>query len=115
MTQCILKRHRYQISRQHDDAPIEELFDPPDADTSLDNWYWGFIGEEELTTYQITVPSPAASGLARMQISFTGLSSLDSVKNDHQVRILLNNPVGNNNVANWDGQRSFLSPVIHFL
>ena len=63
-----------------DDAPIEELFDPPDADTSLDNWYWGFIGEEELTTYQITVPSPAASGLARMQISFTGLSSLDSVK-----------------------------------
>lgn len=92
-----------------DDAPIEELFDPPDADTSLDNWYWGFIGEEELTTYQITVPSPAASGLARMQISFTGLSSLDSVKNDHQVRILLNNnPVGNNNVANWDGQRSFL-------
>lgn len=92
-----------------DDAPIEELFEPPDADTSLDNWYWGFIGEEELTTYQITVPSPAASGLARMQVSFTGLSSLDSVNNDHQVRILLNNnPAGNSNLATWDGQRSFL-------
>lgn len=92
-----------------EEMPIEELFDPPDADTSLDNWYWGFVGEEELTTYQITVPSPAASGLARMQISFTGLSSLDSVNNDHQVRILLNNnPVGNNNVATWDGQRNYL-------
>lgn len=92
-----------------EDAPTEELFDPPDADTSLDNWYWGFIGEEELTSYRITVPSPAASGLARMQISFTGLSSLDSVNNDHQVRILLNNnPAGNNNVASWDGQRSYL-------
>jgi len=91
------------------DTPIEELFDPPDADTSLDNWYWGFIGEKELTTYQITIPSPASSGLARMQISFTGLSSLDSINNDHQVRILLNNnPVGNNNVAIWDGQKSYI-------
>jgi len=92
-----------------EDAPSEELFDPPDADTTLDNWYWGFIGEEELTTYQITVPSPAATGVARMKISFTGLSSLDSVNNDHQVRILLNNnPAGKNNVVTWDGQRSHL-------
>lgn len=92
-----------------EDAPAEELFDPPDANISLDNWYWGFVGEKELTTYQITVPSPAASGIARMQISFTGLSSLDSINNDHQVRILLNNnPAGKNNVATWDGQRSYL-------
>lgn len=92
-----------------DDVPTEEITDQPDADTSLDNWYWGFIGEEELTTYKIVVPSPGATGLAKLQISLTGLSSLDSVNNDHQVRILINNnPAGNKNMATWDGQRRFL-------
>lgn len=92
-----------------EDDPPEEISDPPYADTSLDNWYWGFIGEEELTTYKISLPSPAASGLARLQISFTGLSSLNHISNDHQIRVLLNNnPAGNRNTAVWDGQRSYL-------
>lgn len=88
--------------------PPEHLSDQPYADTSVDNWHWSFIGEEELTSHNISLPSPG-TGKARMQICFTGLSNLDSVINDHQIRILINNnPIGEQNTAIWDGQKIFI-------
>lgn len=99
-----------------EDEPPEEVTDPPNPDTTIDNWYWGFVGEKELTTYKITIPAPASTGFARLQVSFTGLSSLDDVDNDHQIRILLNNnPASSKNIVTWDGQRSivFTSDTFH--
>ena len=91
------------------DRPPEEITDPPGADTITDIWYWGKIGNTELTTYQLNIPAPAASGSARLIISMMGTTKVDSIPNDHLIRILFNNnPLGKRDSAVWDGKRGFI-------
>jgi hypothetical protein len=79
------------------------------VDTTLDIWYWGFVGSTELTTYPVSLPSPARTGTVRIRVGFMGLTSIDSNTADHQVSVLVNdNPVGLNNTAVWDGQHPFV-------
>lgn len=90
------------------DRPPDEVTDPPTSQSLIDDWYWGQIGKEELTRFEIQIPSAASSGNARMRIGLMGITKNDSVKNDHSLRILFNNdPVGKNDSAVWDGQNFF--------
>ncbi|MBN2037340.1 MAG: hypothetical protein JW768_11405 [Chitinispirillaceae bacterium] len=87
------------------DNPEEMTEAVPDSGL-FDNWYWGFVGMTELTSYAITIPSPARNGAARIRVGFMGLTNEESDPADHQVQVLVNNdPAGANNVAVWDGQK----------
>jgi hypothetical protein len=86
-----------------------EMIETAESDTAIDNWYWGFIGADELTSYPVTLPAPSRTGRARLRVSFMGLTSVESDPQDHQVTVLINNnPAGTNNTATWDGQKPFI-------
>jgi hypothetical protein len=92
-----------------DIAAPGEMVEGTSGDSAIDNWYWGFVGTNELTTYTVTIPSPARSGSARLRISFMGLTSDESDPADHQMTVLINdNPAGARNTAVWDGQTPFV-------
>ncbi|MBN1575823.1 MAG: hypothetical protein JW913_04680 [Chitinispirillaceae bacterium] len=92
------------------DRPPEELTGPPGAaEADFDNWYWGIVGATALTTFTFTIPSPVVRGEARMRVGLMGLSSLDSVAEDHHLDLFINDkPVSGRNSARWDGQRFFV-------
>ncbi|MBN1308210.1 MAG: hypothetical protein JXA18_09860 [Chitinispirillaceae bacterium] len=92
------------------DRPPEELTGPPEeAEADFDNWYWGIVGATALTTFTFTVPSPVVRGEARMRVGLMGLSSVDSVAEDHHLDLFINDkPVSGRNSARWDGQRFFV-------
>jgi hypothetical protein len=86
-----------------------EMIETADVDSTIDNWYWGFVGADELTSYTVTLPSPARTGRARLRVAFMGLTSIESDPKDHQVSVLINNnPAGARNTAAWDGQKPFI-------
>ncbi|KMQ51667.1 peptidase C25 [Chitinispirillum alkaliphilum] len=86
-----------------------EMGTAPSRDTMIDNWYWGFIGANDLTNYTINLPSPGGRGTAQLLISLTGLTSIPHEPQDHSFSILINGKVpGTNNQAIWNGQNSFL-------
>ncbi|MDG5814936.1 C25 family cysteine peptidase [Chitinispirillales bacterium ANBcel5] len=81
----------------------------PVTDTLIDNWYWGLMGANDLTSYTIQLPSPAESGLAQVLISMTGLTRVAGDRNDHIYSILINGKkAGNDNSAVWKGQRPYI-------
>jgi hypothetical protein len=91
------------------DIPPDEVTDPPLTQSHVDNWYWGHIGREQLTVFNIDIPNAAASGTAKMRIGLMGVTKNDSISNDHHFRILFNNdPLGSKDTAVWDGQRFFI-------
>jgi hypothetical protein len=86
-----------------------EMIENASPDSAIDNWYWGFIGMDELTSFTILIPSPAKTGKARMRVALMGLTSAESDPYDHQVSVLINNnPAGANNIAVWDGQKPYV-------
>ena len=88
-----------------------EMTEGTTPDSTLDIWYWGLIGATELTDFTVSLPSPSPSltGTARIRVGFMGLTSVDSIADDHQVTVLVNNnPAGGNNTAVWDGQQAFV-------
>ncbi|MFW6253337.1 MAG: C25 family cysteine peptidase [Chitinivibrionales bacterium] len=91
---------------------VEQMSHNPQQYDTVDNWYWGFIGNRELTEYAIDVPGPSRNQnfTARLRVSFMGLSSNNSVSDDHRVEILLNDdqPGSSPQIASWDGQNSFI-------
>jgi hypothetical protein len=92
-----------------------EMIENANADSTIDNWYWGFLGADELTSYTITIPSPARTGQARLRVAFMGLTSVESDPQDHQVSVLINNnPAGTRNTAAWDGQKPFIFESEYF-
>jgi hypothetical protein len=87
----------------------QEMIEGVPSDSAIDNWYWGFVGDEELTTFPITIPSPSRGGTARLRIGLMGLTASETDPVDHQVSVLINNmPAGGNNSALWDGQRPYI-------
>jgi hypothetical protein len=91
------------------DIPPDVVTGVTQSSDEIDNWYWGIIGDKDLTAYTLTVPSPSQSGTAQLRISLMGLTSIDSLTPDHTFDLYLNgNPVGNNSLISWDGQRSFI-------
>lgn len=89
------------------DIPPEDITSIPEAEDSIDNWYWGIIGDKDLTTFSFLVPSPSQNGTARMRINLMGLTNIDSVFPDHRFDCFINgNPAGDHSLISWDGQRS---------
>jgi hypothetical protein len=96
---------------------VREMSDTSGFD-DLDNWYWGKIGENALTEFKISVPSPAVSKdpsmTARLHIRLCGISSLSNLNPDHRLYLYLNDnpPGGKQQVIEWDGQNvfDFVSP-----
>lgn len=92
-----------------DEPPVEIAGDPGADSLYVDNWYWGNVGVTELTRFPFTIPSPAPRGTARLKVALMGLSSIDSITPDHAVSVFINEePAGENNLARWDGQRTFI-------
>lgn len=90
------------------DTPPEELATAAPSDETIDNWYWGPIGQTELTTFSFELLSPQPQNFARISIALMGLSSIDSLPNDHALELFINdNPASATNTAIWDGQRFF--------
>jgi hypothetical protein len=91
------------------DIPPDEIISAVEADDNIDNWYWGTIGDKDLTTFSFHIPSPSQHGTARMRISLMGLTSIDSLTPDHRFDCFINgNPAGDHSLISWDGQRSML-------
>ncbi|NLW31007.1 MAG: hypothetical protein GXY77_06070 [Fibrobacter sp.] len=91
------------------DQTPEYITDSPENTDSEDNWYWGIIGNNELTDFSISVPAPASDGYARLKISLMGLTSTNTVKPDHILEILLNqDSPGKINQIKWDGQSRYI-------
>ncbi|MFW5775087.1 MAG: C25 family cysteine peptidase, partial [Chitinivibrionales bacterium] len=91
---------------------VEQMSQSPHASDSVDNWYWGFIGDKELTEYSIDVPGPSRNQnhFARLRISLMGLSSNNSVADDHLLEVLLNDDQlgAAPQIATWDGQNPYI-------
>jgi hypothetical protein len=91
------------------EIPPEEITIHPEADDNIDNWYWGIIGDKDLTTFSFLLPSPSTNSSARMRISLMGLTNIDSIMPDHNFDCFINgNPAGDHPLISWDGQRSML-------
>ena len=79
---------------------------------SIDNWYWGFVGQNFSTDYPISLPPPSSNPntMAVLRIAFMGLTSLTGVAFDHNLRVLLNNnPIGDSlTPISWKGQNPFV-------
>ncbi|MDO5576697.1 MAG: C25 family cysteine peptidase, partial [Fibrobacter sp.] len=89
--------------------PTELVTSSPENFYDEDNWYWGFMGDNELTEFTIPVPAPSLDTYARLKICLMGLTSVDSIKPDHNFEILFNqNPPGTANMAIWDGQSKYI-------
>lgn len=91
------------------DIPPEDITVATEANDNIDNWYWGIIGEKDLTTFSFPIPSPSQNGTARLRINLMGLTNIDSVTPDHNFDCFINgNPAGDHPLISWDGQRSFI-------
>ncbi|HEX7510807.1 MAG TPA: C25 family cysteine peptidase, partial [Chitinivibrionales bacterium] len=91
---------------------VSDIGASPDTADTLDNWYWGIIGENYTTPFTITVPSPSAnlSAKARLRIGLMGLSSTTGVATDHNLAVTLNdNPLGDSLMRfGWKGQTPYI-------
>ncbi len=90
-------------------ADIGELSDTAD---DIDNWYWGFIGQDYATTFTLRLPAAAKNPDARalLRAEVMGLTSLPGTAFDHNLAVLLNNnPIGDTaQTFRWKGQSRFL-------
>jgi len=79
---------------------------------SIDNWYWGFIGQSYSTDYPIALPPPSTNPntMAVLRIAFMGLTSMAGITFDHNLRVLLNNnPIGDTlKSISWKGQNPYI-------
>ena len=78
---------------------------------SIDNWYWGFIGQDYSTDFPVSLPAPSTNSNAKaiLHIGLMGLTSVSGVAADHNLRVMLNNnPVGDTlKLISWKGQNAF--------
>lgn len=88
------------------DRPPVEVTDAPGADSDVDNWYWGPVGISELSNFTFDLLSPEPRTTARLRLGIMGQSSSDSIQDDHQLTVFINNnPASQKNLVRWDGQR----------
>ncbi len=86
-----------------------DIASAPVADSSIDNWYWGFVGNNDYNSFDIDLPRPAASGTAKLMVSLTGLTSQSTAEFDHSFSILVNDDVpSQGNTVRWNGQNSIV-------
>ncbi len=92
------------------DRPPDEITGQTGASgDDIDNWYWGIIGATALTSFNFNLQSPSVIGNAGIRASLMGLSSIDSLPDDHDLEIFINDrPCSIRNRAVWDGQREFV-------
>jgi hypothetical protein len=88
----------------------QEMTAPVDSNRFVDNWYWGGIGEKELTELPIDIPSPASLGNACVRIAFMGLTATSKTGDDHRISILINSnsPGSRPQTAAWGGQQAYV-------
>ncbi len=88
---------------------VSETSSSPFSDDTIDNWYWGFAGDKELTHFTFNLPSPNSKGnnYCKLRIALGGLSNLNDLDPDHNFSIHLNDdPTGIE--AIWDGQNEII-------
>jgi hypothetical protein len=93
------------------DAPGDIDYAQTSGD-SVDNWYWGFIGQDFSTDYPVSLP-PASSdpnAKAVLRVGFMGLTAMTGVTLDHNLRVMLNNnPIGDTlQLISWKGQSPYV-------
>jgi CARDB./Peptidase family C25. len=75
---------------------------------SIDNWYWGFIGQDYSTDFSVSLPPPSANANTKaiLRIGLMGLTSVSGVTADHNLQVMLNNnPLGDTlKLISWKGQ-----------
>ncbi len=96
---------------QGDVFTIEETGDAPLTEDDIDNWYWGAIGFDKLSSFKFNILSPVNNTTFSLTLALTGLTSINTILNDHQYSISLNNKAINAN-AIWDGQEDY-ELVVH--
>jgi hypothetical protein len=78
---------------------------------SIDNWYWGFIGQDYSTDFPITLPPPSVNTNTKavLRIGLMGLTSVTGVAYDHNLQVMINNnPLGDTlKPIRWKGQNAF--------
>lgn len=103
------------VEEDNDIRWLGDLFDVGETNSSsldndsIDNWYWGFAGDKELTHYTFRLPSPNTSDNTTftLRVALGGLSDINDIDNDHNFSIHLNDDPTDIN-AIWDGQSEFI-------
>jgi hypothetical protein len=90
---------------------VSDIGDAPDTGETLDNWYWGIIGQDYSTGFTIDIPPPSGdqNAKARLRIGVMGLTTNSAEARDHNWAVTLNdNPLGDTlQTFGWKGQTPF--------
>lgn len=107
-TDTLHKEIDTDIRWQGDIFNVQQTQQTPYTDSVVDNWYWGFIGNNQLASYRFEIPSPQQSNKlnARLRIRVTGLSSIPTTSPDHHYSVSINNKSLLPH-AQWDGQKDY--------
>lgn len=93
------------------DAP-GDISDFAGSIDTIDNWYWGFIGQNYSSDFPVSLPPPSsnANTKAILRIGLIGLTSMSGVLTDHNLKVMLNNnPLGDTlKLISWKGQNAFI-------
>ncbi len=82
----------------------QNMTTPEDTSNNVDRWYWGIVGENEITRFSIQLPAPYSADQATIRANLMGLSSIDEQNPDHTLQLLINdNSPGQNSIFSWDG------------
>lgn len=103
------------IEKDNDIRWLGDLFEvsetgaSPSEDDTIDNWYWGFAGDKELTHFTFNLPSPDINinNYVKLKIAMGGLSNLNDLDPDHNFSIHLNDDPTRIE-AIWDGQNEII-------
>jgi Peptidase family C25/FlgD Ig-like domain/CARDB len=87
---------------------VSDFGNPVDT---IDNWYWGFVGQDYSTDFPVSLPAPSnnINTTAVLRIGLMGLTSITGVAADHNLQVMLNNnPLGDSlKLISWKGQNAF--------
>jgi hypothetical protein len=90
---------------------VSDIGDSPDTGDTVDNWYWGIIGQNYSSGFTINLPTPSANqnAKARFRVQLMGLTGNSGASLDHNLAITLNdNPLGDTlKPFGWKGQSAF--------
>jgi hypothetical protein len=89
-----------------------------DTADEIDNWYWGFIGQDYATTFSLRLPAAANNpdAKAKIRAEIMGLTSVPGTMFDHNLALLLNNnPIGDTaQTYRWKGQTRYVLETAPF-
>ncbi|MBD3419533.1 MAG: hypothetical protein GF398_05375 [Chitinivibrionales bacterium] len=83
-----------------------DISQSPETGIAIDNWFWGVMGFDEITSFDVSIPSPAPKGEVIVSLGLMGLTSEAKSEQDHlyYLTINANSPNGDSTAIIWDGQ-----------